>query len=301
MSHDIEAAWAGAEIAKLISSDPSICFSSPPSISDVSTYAGREGKTNWPHADGVVEVAIASAGTTHNVAIEYKRPNEGLHGILTALGQSHAYLRKGYAGSIMILPRQYPGLADTAAYLRDVLDHTSQTKSIGVCVYDSPDHSKVSPFHGRLGITRTFSIEGSAATGLSKHVSKTETQWVHVREGSSDPDAYFRYLQAVKLVSGDDFVSPPFSPPPDLVAAVRRIKPRVDLLKYLSYSSGDSMHDRAWRYFWYRNVLTAEMMKGWLKTAGGGYEVNHVLSNILQMAEVISNSLAVDQIPKKIN
>jgi hypothetical protein len=40
------------------------------------------------------------------------------------------------------------------------------------------------------------------------------------------------------------------------------------------------MHDRAWRYFWFKNVLTEDMMIGWRRNAAGEYEVNHVSSRI---------------------
>lgn len=282
MSHDIEASWASTEIAKILAGNPAQCFSSAPSPSDVSTYAGREGKTNWPHADGVIELLDDGSTTTYNIAVEYKRPNEGVHGVLTALGQSHAYLQKGYAGSAIIVPRQYPGLSDTGSYIKDVLDNTSKADSIGVFVYDTPDRSKVSPFEGKIEIARSFLLDASTGNSSTTTLGKPETQWVHVREGSSEPDAYFRYLQAVKLVSGDDYVEPPFAPPTELLDAVDRLSIEEDPNLYLSYSSGISMHDRAWRYFWFKNILSKQMMIGWDKNSSGSFSVNHAVSNILR-------------------
>ena len=281
MSHDIEASWAGAEVARLLASDPSLCFDAPPSSTDVSTYAGREGKTRWPHADGVIEFSDSASGNSYNIALEYKRPNEGLHGILTAIGQSHAYLRKGYSGSVIVLPKSYSGVSNVGAYTKDVLDNASGSTSIGLFVYDEPDRSKVSPFENVLTTERKFKLDGPApASPVSGTLGKPETQWMHLREGSSDPDAFFRYLQAVKLVSGEDDIVPVFSPPSKLLLAVNRISGGADPIKYLSYSSGNTTHDQAWRYFWFKNVLFTQMMLGWTRTSSGAYKVNHVESKI---------------------
>ena len=43
MSHDAEADWASAELARLISDNPSFCFSSDTSNIEISSFAGREG------------------------------------------------------------------------------------------------------------------------------------------------------------------------------------------------------------------------------------------------------------------
>lgn len=282
MSHDIEASWAGAEVADAFSATPGLCFASAPSPSNVSTYAGREGKSSWPHADGLIEITVTGNGGTYNVALEYKRLNEGLHGILTAFGQAHAYLRKGYAGSVIVLPKRYPGLSDVGAYARDVLDNTSKADSIGVFVYEAPDRNKVSPFEGKLSSARPLVLDSVPSTTAATPKLKPKTQWVHVREGSSEPDAYYRYLQAVKLVSGDDFSKAPFNPPRALLGAVAQLQPGVNPSWYLSFTSGDTTHDRAWRYFWFKNVLAKKMMKGWSVDPAGTFHVNHVLSNILR-------------------
>ena len=216
------------------------------------------------------------------MALEYKRPNEGLHGILTAFGQAHAYLHKGYAGSVIVLPKRYPGLSDVGGYARDVLDITSKADSIGVFVYEAPDRKKVSPFQGKLSSARPLALDSTTATTGTTPALKTETQWMHLREGSSEPGGFFRYLQAVKLVSGDDYAKAPFDPPQALLDAVARLQPEVNPSWYLSFTSADTTHDRAWRYFWFRNVLTKGMMKGWEVDSSGAFVVNHVLSNILK-------------------
>ena len=69
MSHDAEADWASAELARLISVNPSFCFSSEPSNIEISSYAGREVRTNWPHADGVIEVNNISNQKKYNYHI----------------------------------------------------------------------------------------------------------------------------------------------------------------------------------------------------------------------------------------
>ena len=134
--------------------------------------------------------------------MEFKRPNEGLHGVLTAMGQSHAYLRKGYVGAVMVIPDAYAGFSDTGNYVRDVLDLTSRSPAIGVFTYSRPDMSKVSPFANKLTLHRPFQIDAAAPVVSARPPSRTETQWAHVREGSTDPDAFFKYLQAVKLLGG---------------------------------------------------------------------------------------------------
>ena len=118
---------------------------------EISSFAGREGRTDWPHADGVIEVNNISNQKKYNLAIEYKRPNEGLHGILTAVGQSHAYLQKGYSGSFMVLPKNYNNF-DTGNYVKDLIENTSQSKSIGICLYERPNSNNESPFKDKLEI-----------------------------------------------------------------------------------------------------------------------------------------------------
>jgi hypothetical protein len=230
MSHDIEASYAATEVVNHLLGTPGNCFQIPPVLGHLSGYAAREGRHTWPHADGVIELAVAAgAGSTeYSIAMEFKRPNEGLHGVLTAIGQSHAYLRKGYAGSVMVIPSSYAGFADPGPYAKEVLDLTSKSEAIGVFTYSPPDMSKVSPFAGKLHIHRPLKIDSAPPIVAVLPHARTETQWAHVREGSTDPDAFFKYLQTVKLLGGGGME--PILPgiPATMRAAIERVRPGAD-------------------------------------------------------------------------
>jgi len=283
MSHDIEASYAAMELVNQILLSPNCCFKAPPEASALSGYAGREGRHEWPHADGVVELAVTSGGTPkeYTIAIEFKRPNEGLHGVLTAIGQSHAYLRKGYAASVMVIPASYPSFENAGHYAGDVIQQTSGAPSIGVVTYLRPDMSKVSPFEGKLTINRPFLVDVSAPISTPKIPSRTETQWAHVREGSTDPDAFYKYLQAVKLLGGG---MEPHKPriPKLLLEGIERVNPGTDPERYLSNCPNDDLADRAWRHFWFKNVLHDEALLGWSRTTSGQYIVNETKSKIIR-------------------
>src|SRR5699024_8577519 len=104
LSHDLLASISSAEIASILTRQPTLFTSEI--INNLSIYASREGKTTWPFADGVI-VIEENATDKYKLAVEFKRVNEGIHGILTALGQSQAYLKKGYHGTIIIIPSEY--------------------------------------------------------------------------------------------------------------------------------------------------------------------------------------------------
>ena len=275
MSHDAEADWASAELARLISDNPSFCFSSDTSNIEISSYAGREGRTDWPHADGVIEVTNISNQKKYNLAIEYKRPNEGLHGILTAVGQSHAYLQKGYSGSFMVLPKNYNNF-DTGNYVKDLIENTSQSKSIGICLYERPDSNNESPFKDKLEIILPCDIEYRRNPKSSFSSVKIKTQWAHMRDGSFDPDGFYKYLQALKHVSDPNFKSLEAEIPKSLELAVRNLNPnkKINIRNYLSNTSGNSPGDKAWRIFWFENILYKENIEGWGIDSNGKYFVN---------------------------
>ena len=282
MSHDLEASYAGAEVAAELLRNPEYCFRDVPDKASLSAYAAREGRNVWPHADGVIELGITGANIRkYSIALEFKRPNEGLHGVLTAIGQAHAYLRKGYAGSVIVIPEVYSGLAASGAYVRDVLNLTSQNPAIGVFSYLPPDMSKPSPFAGRLALGRSMLIDAAPPVVAPQAPSVTETQWAHVREGSSDPDAFFKYLQAVKLLGGGGLPPEAIIIPAPLIAAVQRVRPGADPVLYLSNAPRDGMTDRAWRYFWFKYILGPTNINGWTHN-GVSYDINGGPSSIIR-------------------
>lgn len=277
MSHDLEAAWASTELARKIIKNPEICFSKTLGLN---AYAGRDGNRIWPYADGVIDLETTYESKKYLVAVEYKRLNEGTHGILTAIGQSHAYLKKGYSASVMIVPEEYPSLNNVGNYISDVIKETSGREDIGVCTYSHPNSANSSPFKDKITVHKKFYVDKLSSPLSANSIPKIETQWAHVREGSTDPDAFFKYLNAVKLVSGEDKLTPDFNPPKELIKAVNDINPSVNPFNYLSYSNGDGVHDNAWRYFWFKNILHKDMMIGWTKDTSSKFHVNHVLSHI---------------------
>jgi hypothetical protein len=231
----------------------------------------------------VVELSVSTGeGTTeYSVALEFKRLNEGLHGVLTAIGQSHAYLRKGYAGSVIVVPEAYAGLLDTGSYVKEVLDLTSRTPAIGVFGYKPPDMSKPSPFEGCLTLSRQLQVDAAPPISAPVQLARAETQWAHVREGSTDPDAFFKYLQAVKLLSGGDVEPQQPTIPQDLVLAARRANPTLEPARFLANCTGDHLPDRAWRHFWFKYVLDYKKISGWTRT-GDAYQLNAAAANLLR-------------------
>ena len=62
------------------------------------------------------------------IALEYKRPNETVHGILTAIGQAFAYISKGYQGAVIVIPDSYPSCSDPAAQIINFIN-TANSKA----------------------------------------------------------------------------------------------------------------------------------------------------------------------------
>jgi hypothetical protein len=261
MAHDVEAAWASAELAYMFGVDPSHCFASVPKGA-VTAFAGREGKALWPHADGVVTVDHSSFGKAgRRIAVEFKRANEGIHGVLTAIGQAHAYLHKGYSGSAIVIPGDYETLTAAGDYVSGVLRSCGSSKRIGVFGYKPPNAISATPFRDRIARVRPMEVDSINPSLEAVRHSKSETQWAHVREGSTTPDAFYRFLQTIKLVSAKVRLTDANLLPKQLLAAGAAGGRSPE--KFLSNSVGDDARDVAWREFWFRYVLTPEVAVPW--------------------------------------
>ena len=261
-AHNSEADFAGSELARIFVGQPELCYAesaSPPSLSASATY--EPASTGWPRADGVVSLLEAGANTRRDVALEYKRVQEGVHGLLTAIGQAQSYLHKGYNGAAIVIPTSYPTLADPATFVRSVLDTYANAPGIGVFHYDDPDTSSSMPFSGRLHCARPFDVLVNNVTARSAS-SGPKTQWVHMREGSTTRDNFFRFLQAAKRVSSGE-PDPVPTIPPGLISAIDRLAPGKDAAKYLSNTSDDKMLSRIWRAFWFKYVVTEDVLTPW--------------------------------------
>lgn len=283
MSHDTEAAYASSEIAEIIMQDQNNFFGTLGTPGAWSVFAGREGGHQWPLADGVICAKNPSrARSDINIAFEYKRPNEGVHGILTALGQSFAYLEKGYDASVMAIPDQYTSHLHPGEHIDRVIQATSPDIPILIYTYQTPNLSATRPFQGRLRCVRNVSLPTcrtiNRATAGVTTTGSVSTLWAHMREGMSHPDAFFRYCQSVKIVSsfGQNLID--IIIPTPLKEAVERISPGADHLKYLSNTAGDSISDKAWRHVWFHFYFWNDLIP--LFSSTSPYAVNEASTKI---------------------
>ena len=270
MSHDLQAAWAASEIAYLFNHKQDIITSGLGTPGEWSFYTSREGKRIWPIADGVIVAENPTASL--KIALEYKRPNEGLHGILTALGQSLAYIEKGYNGSVIIIPKEYDSHRLPGEHLSRVLQRTAPDMPVSIYTYSEPDTTATTPFRDKLNCIREISLSANIVRSEVAD-SYVKTLWVHLREGSSDPDAFFRYCQIAKRVSGSDAEYRYPALPPELSSAIDRLSPGSDPYKYLSYSIGESLLDVTWRNFWFTYIVNDDTLALY-ECNNGHYSVN---------------------------
>lgn len=276
MSHDTEAAYASSEVADLIMLNQSSYFGTMGTSGAWSVFAGREGGRKWPLADGVINAKNTTASDV-NIAFEFKRPNEGVHGILTALGQSFAYLEKGYDASVMVIPDCYSSHTTPGEHIKSVIDATAPDVPISIYTYSTPNLSATRPFQGKLTCVRDICL--TSCRTITHSASRTpatsgnvKTLWAHMREGMSHPDAFFRYCQSVKIISVLNESLSGVNIPKELIDAVGRIDSSADVFKYLSYTSGDTISDKAWRYVWYNFYFWNELMP--IFTSKSPYVVN---------------------------
>jgi hypothetical protein len=278
-SHNEEADFAASELARIFVGTPGLCYANGPRPAGLSAAATYEpSSTAWPKADGLVVLLEGGPQQEQrHIAVEYKRQQEGIHGLLTGLGQAHAYLHKGYNGAALVVPRAYPTLSDAATYLTGVLDAYSGHDSIGVFSYDEPDSRSPKPFEGRLHCIRPFTVT-AVRSGVATLAGTPKTQWVHMREGSTTRDGFFRFIQTAKRVtSGGD--SPVITLRRELLAAVARVSPQADPLKFLSSTSDDKLLSRIWREFWFEWLATPSVLTPWMRD-DTGYRVPQAATRV---------------------
>ncbi len=274
MSHDTWASFSTTELARdcLVRSEN--WFSIQPSW-DYQSFATRDPSSGWPYADGAVDIVPLGGGENRTVAVEFKRRNEGIHGILTGIGQSISYLHKGFWGSILVVPNSYETLANPGLYIRNVLETAELNSSIGVFTYEEPDLTQVSPFLDRLTCVKPLDLDFTRTprSGADRiQVGRQKTQWAHVREGSTTPDTLFRFLGAI--LSASNQAGAIFDPSisDELRRAVETISPGASPAHYLSNTPEDRISrplaDYAWRRFWFTYVLTSDVQEIWICNGG---------------------------------
>jgi hypothetical protein len=240
-------------------------------------FALREGRSVWPLADGIIQ--IQSGRSTYSIAFEFKRPNEGVHGLLTAIGQACAYIHKGYDGAVITVPNIYDTHNRPGLYLKEVTDTASPSQQVAVVTYNDADTSLTLPYDGKLTVHKqlqlTFPKAASATQQSTGSTVTTDTQWAHVREGSTVPDAFWKYLQLAKQLSFQAPPEPTPSMPKGLIDAVTRLKPGALPIKFISNSVDDDFKDVVWRNFWFRYMFSDDIAPIW-KALGSPYLVNDV-------------------------
>lgn len=279
-SHNTEAAYASAEIATIIQNRQDQFFSGLGVSGAWSLYAGREGGSRWPLADGVISASNPQKDV--NIAFEFKRINEGVHGILTALGQSYAYLEKGYDASVMCFPGQYSSHNTPGDHINRIIESTAPDIPIWIFTYDEPDLSATRPFQDKLTCVRDTSLSDcrtiQISSGSTTSAGRIQTLWAHVREGMSHPDALFNFCKSVKIVSSSDENLSLNIFPQQLINAVSRISPNADIFKYLSNTASDEILDKAWRRTWFTYYFWEDLIP--IYTGNSPYETNNTKTKI---------------------
>ena len=267
--HNAEADFASSEVARTLVADPGLCYEAAARPATVSASASYEpSSAGWPKADGLVSVLEGGTTTQRDIAIEYKRQNEGIHGLLTAIGQAHGYLHKGYSGAAIVIPARYTSHSLPGEYVRDVLNEISGSRSIAVFSYEAPDTTSATPFAGRIQCIRPL-IFDARGVRLRPGSHGPKTQWVHMREGSTTRDGFFRFLQVAKRLSADIGATRP-ALRPEIVAAVGRLAPGRDPLEYVTNTADNRFLTRVWQFFWLEWLATPEVLTPW-RLDGGVY------------------------------
>lgn len=279
LTHNAEADFAGSELARMFVANPSLCYADDALPSGLSASATYEPSSSpWPKADGVISLLEGGARVTRAIAVEYKRVAEGTHGLLTAIGQAQGYIHKGYHGAAIVVPSRYPSHSDPASYVASVLRDVAGTEGIGVFRYDEPDTTSPTPFDGRMHCVHRLAVNAASPIATRTSAASPKTQWVHMREGSTTRDAFYRFLQAAKLLtaSGDE---PEPRIPDELKLAIGRIAPGRDPAQYLSSTHDSKFLSKVWRTFWFGWIATHSVLQPWIRE-GATYKVPGALTRI---------------------
>lgn len=263
-NHNAEADFAASEIARLFVANPLLCYDAaavPTSLSASASY--ESSSAGWPKADGLISVLESGSNAQRDIALEYKRQQEGIHGLLTAIGQGHAYLHKGYSGAAIVVPRRYSTHSFPGEYIRDVLNSSSRNRAIGVFIYDEPDTSSVTPFADRIECVHPM-VLSQTVSRIRPASTTPKTQWVHMREGSTTRDGFFRFLQSAKRISSDSSPLVANIPQP-LVDAIQRIAPNRNPVEYLANIADNKFLSKVWQAFWFEWLITPEVLTPWLQ------------------------------------
>lgn len=283
MSHDLYSSWASSEIATICDKSKSLFFNNYSSITSFLSYAGKDTSAVWPIADGVLNIEINNS-ISYICAVEFKRENEGIHGLLTALGQAISYLEKGYNASIIIIPERYSSHPNPAQHLSNMISLTLPNAPISIFTYSMPDTTSPRPFRNKLTCVRSIELDinsshSSTAAITSKNIIKT--QWAHLREGSFEPDGFFKYLQIAKQLDPNSLVDPSPILSPEIITAINSIT-NQDPIIFLSNCPNNTFSDYTWRNFWFNYILTPDLLKLFTKDSSGTYHISSANSLILK-------------------
>lgn len=288
MDHHVEAALAGSELADLFENNKGMfkIFKSP---SPWTVIAKASPDRNWPYPDGMLTASsVTTSGKISKtkeiqIALEYKRPNEGVHGVLTALGQAFAYISKGYQGTVIVIPETYPACQNPAKQIIDFINSANKDASIGVFTYDPKTVIGCKSFKGKLKEERPLKFKKSRITRVYG-ASSDSTLWVHFREGSSEFDDIYKYCYEAKQL--DESVPESFTGyriPQDLKDALKR-KSVGDEYIYLSNSTYSvDAKNRIWRSYWFKYMATEDVLTLFDKSATGAYSVHDAKTKIKKL------------------
>lgn len=150
--------------------------------------------------------------------------------------------------------------------MRDVLNEISGSRSIAVFSYEAPDTTSATPFADRIQCIRPLVFD-PRGTRLRPGSHGPKTQWVHMREGSTTRDAFFRFLQVAKRLSADPGTARPVLRA-EIVAAVGRLAPGRDPVEYVTNTADNRFLTRVWQLFWLEWLATPEVLTPWRIDAG---------------------------------